>query len=105
MWPRTGSVCPCGVVLSPIAGPAFALGDRCWAAEWLSMHQAEHLDAASGGPLARVGISAGYGWCNYFEKCRFGRNYIGLHTYSAGNAIEVTAPFNNVNSPANDCEG
>ena len=38
----------------------------------------------------RVGISAGYGWCNYFESCRFGRNYIGLHTYSAGNAIEVT---------------
>ena len=27
-----------------------------------------------------VGASIGYGWCNYFEFCRFGDNGVGIHT-------------------------
>ena len=27
-----------------------------------------------------VGASIGYGWCNYFEFCRFGGNGVGIHT-------------------------
>ena len=37
----------------------------------------------------RVGISAGFGWCNYFEGMRFTRNTIGLHTYNSGNNIDI----------------
>ena len=36
-----------------------------------------------------VGLSLGFGWCNYIEGCRFGGNGIGLHTYNSANNIDV----------------
>jgi parallel beta-helix repeat protein len=36
-----------------------------------------------------VGVSLGFGWCNYIEGCRFGGNGIGLHTYNSANNIDV----------------
>lgn len=36
-----------------------------------------------------VGLSIGYGWCNYIEGCRFGGNGVGLHTYNSANNIDV----------------
>lgn len=36
-----------------------------------------------------VGLSIGYGWCNYIEFCYFGGNGVGLHTYNSANNIDV----------------
>ena len=36
-----------------------------------------------------VGASIGYGWCNYFEQCRWSGNGVGLHTYNSANNIDV----------------
>jgi parallel beta-helix repeat protein len=36
-----------------------------------------------------VGLSIGYGWCNYIEECYFGDNGVGLHTFNSANNIDV----------------
>ena len=39
-----------------------------------------------------VGASIGYGWCNYFEQCRWSGNGVGLHTYNSANNSEPAFP-------------
>ena len=41
------------------------------------------------GGATNVGLSLGYGWCNYIEGCRFGGNGVGIHTYNSANNIDV----------------
>ena len=37
-----------------------------------------------------AGMSLGYGWCIYIDECRFsGNGAMGLHTYNAGNNVDV----------------
>jgi parallel beta-helix repeat protein len=47
-----------------------------------------------------VGVSAGFGWCNYFEGCRFGGNRVGLHVYNSANNIVVTDSIFEANDQA-----
>jgi hypothetical protein len=44
--------------------------------------------SVDGGRIA--GMSLGYGWCIYVDECRFaGNGEMGLHTYNAGNNVDV----------------
>jgi hypothetical protein len=68
--------------LSDLALEAAGLANFSLFAPGIARSRFQRVDF--GGALS-VGASIGYGWCNYFEQCRFGGNGVGLHT----NKIDV----------------